>query len=150
MHTPRVESHGVDTHSSFCLKPSRGSGVAFGSRAPYGAGRLRRRPRFARHRASRGGLKSADSTYESSSVDRASQPGEAGQAGHVGMPCWQATPFGFMFMHVPAPAAIRTYVYACLNSNMVSAAIWTYVYACVCAAGDLVLRFSIAGRRGAV
>ena len=35
-------------HPCFCLKPSRGSGVAFGSRAPYGAGRLRRRPRFAR------------------------------------------------------------------------------------------------------
>ena len=48
VYTPRVESHGVETHSSFCLKPSRGSGVAFGSRAPYGAGRLRRRPRFAR------------------------------------------------------------------------------------------------------
>ena len=48
VYTPRAESHGVDTHSSFCLKPSRGSGVAFGSRAPYGAGRLRRRPRFAR------------------------------------------------------------------------------------------------------
>ena len=48
VYTPRAESHGVETHSSFCLKPSRGSGVAFGSRAPYGAGRLRRRPRFAR------------------------------------------------------------------------------------------------------
>ena len=48
VYTPRAESHGVETHSRFCLKPLRGSGVAFGSRAPYGAGRLRRRPRFAR------------------------------------------------------------------------------------------------------
>ena len=56
VYTPRVESHGVETHSSFCLKPSRGSGVAFGSRAPYGAGRLRRRPRFARRGLSSLGL----------------------------------------------------------------------------------------------
>ena len=46
--TPRAESLPAESHPSFRLRPSRGSGVAFGSRAPYGAGRLRRRPRFAR------------------------------------------------------------------------------------------------------
>ena len=58
--------------------------------------------------------------------------------------------FGLAFMHVPALAAIRTYVYACLMCGRDSKAIWKCVYARVCAAVDWALRFSIAGRRGAV
>ena len=50
VYTPRAQSLPVESHPSFCLKPSRGSGVAFGSRAPYGTGRASRCGR-----ASRGG-----------------------------------------------------------------------------------------------
>ena len=50
-------------------------------------------------------------------------------------------------MHVPAPAAIWSYVCACLSAGRGLHTIWTYVYACFSAGDHMELRVCMFERR---